>query len=173
MKVVLDTPDLKIFESALMRTVTTLIVGKDHLIVVDPNWLPQEVDFVYREASRLRGHRRGYLLFTHSDYDHIIGYGKFADGGWTAIASAAFVSNPDKEAQLTQIRRFDDAYYLSRDYPIVYPTIPIAIDPYAPPTPLGKRALYLLPRPGPQPRWDDHLPAGSRLTDRRRLPQQR
>ena len=62
-----------------------------------------------------------YLLFTHSDYDHIIGYGAFP--GWTTIASKCFVSNPARESQLQQAKDWDDANYVERSYKLEYPRI--------------------------------------------------
>ncbi|MCP9235855.1 MBL fold metallo-hydrolase [Lewinella sp. JB7] len=121
MIVQLHSPTLRLYESALMRTVTSLVVGDEYLLLVDPNWLPQEVDYIHFETEALREGRECYLLFTHSDYDHIIGYGKFPE--FMTIASAAFVHNQQREDTLEQIRAFDDDYYLTRDYPINYPPI--------------------------------------------------
>ncbi|MEC1177449.1 MBL fold metallo-hydrolase [Metasolibacillus meyeri] len=66
-----------------------------------------------------------YLLFTHSDWDHIIGYGAFPDA--TVIASEAFQKRADKEQIIEQIRTFDDNYYIDRAYPLHYPTVDIVI----------------------------------------------
>ncbi|MBB4078635.1 glyoxylase-like metal-dependent hydrolase (beta-lactamase superfamily II) [Lewinella aquimaris] len=125
MIVQLHSPSLRLYESALMRTVTSLVVGDEYLLLVDPNWLPQEVEYIHFEAEALREGRKCYLLFTHSDYDHITGYGKFP--GYTTLASAAFVNSPQGEETMEQIRAFDDEYYLSRDYPLSYPTIDLPI----------------------------------------------
>ena len=60
------------------------------------------------------------------DYDHIIGYRAFK--GFKTIASKAFVEKEDKEKVLAEIRKFDDEYYIQRDYAIEYPDIDIVID---------------------------------------------
>ena len=125
MKIQLKTKDLVIFESALFRTTTTLVFGEDYLILVDPNWLPGEIQFI-GDYIRVHGKRKHpYLLFTHSDYDHIIGYGKFPD--CTTIASQNFVENRKRACILDQIKTFDDANYIERDYPILYPNIDMII----------------------------------------------
>lgn len=125
MKIQLKTKDLVIFESALFRTTTTLVFGEDYLILVDPNWLPGEIQFI-SDYIREHGKRKHpYLLFTHSDYDHIIGYGKFPD--CTTIASQNFVENRKKTCILDQIKTFDEANYIERDYPILYPNIDMII----------------------------------------------
>ncbi len=125
MKTQLLEDRVRLYESALFRTVTTLLEGDDFLFLVDPNWLPQEVEYIAEEVRGLLGTRKLYLLFTHSDYDHIIGYARFPEA--TVIASAAFVSNPDKAKIIQQILDFDDSYYLTRKYPIVYPEVTMSI----------------------------------------------
>ncbi|MGB3799168.1 MAG: MBL fold metallo-hydrolase [Lewinella sp.] len=120
-----DSPNPLIVESALFRTTTTLIIGSDHLLLVDPNWLPQEIEKIREQVDRYSEDRPCYLLFTHSDYDHIIGYGRFAD--FTVIASQAFVDQPKREDILQEIRDFDDQYYIKRKYPIQYPSVDVAV----------------------------------------------
>lgn len=126
MKAQLLADKVRLYESALFRTVSTLVEGEDFLLLVDPTWLPQEVEFLAEIVDALLGERKLYLLFTHSDYDHIIGYGRFPRA--TVIASAAFVSNPNQASILRQILDFDDSYYLTRNYPIVYPEVDVVID---------------------------------------------
>ncbi|THH39977.1 MBL fold metallo-hydrolase [Neolewinella litorea] len=121
MPVQFDRPDLQLYESALFRTVSTLIIGKDHLLLVDPTWLPQEIEVLHARVEELRRGRTCYLLFTHSDYDHIIGFGRFED--WHTLASEAFVGIADPDEPIRQILDFDDAYYITRGYPVRYPRI--------------------------------------------------
>jgi glyoxylase-like metal-dependent hydrolase (beta-lactamase superfamily II) len=125
MPIQLTTPNLTIHESQLFRTTSTIIHTDDYALIVDPNWLPAEVDDLAALTTELGAGKEKYLLFTHSDYDHIIGYGKFP--GFTTIASQAFVENPDQAAQLAQTIAWDDEYYIKRDYELVYPVINLAI----------------------------------------------
>jgi len=140
------TDGLLLLESDLFRTVTTIIEGNDFLLLVDPNWLPREVEYIAREIEHRRAGKQLYLLFTHSDYDHIIGYERFA--GAITIASAAFTSNPDKEKVLTQIREFDDAYYLRRPYAISYPNIDQPVLDGVDTLKLGTETILFFPAPG-------------------------
>ena len=126
MKIQHQSNHLIIFESELFRTTATLIIGKDYLLLIDPNWLPREIEFIYRKVEEIAINRKKYLLFTHSDYDHIIGYGKFKS--FKTIASENLVLNKKKESILSQINDFDDQYYISRNYEIEYPKIDKAID---------------------------------------------
>ncbi len=120
------TPTLTLFESQLFRTVTTCIHTNDYLLLVDPNWLPDEVEEIAAFVRSKSLHKERFLLFTHSDYDHIIGYRRFP--GFTTIASQNFVDNPRAAQQLQQARDWDDEYYIRRKYPLTYPVIhrPIA-----------------------------------------------
>lgn len=126
MKIQLEIPNLTIFESALFRTTSTVIQTLDSIIVIDPNWLPNEIKYIRYYVDRIKGEKPIYLFFTHSDYDHIIGYNAFPDA--TIIASKAFVENPDKAKIIEQINAFDDENYIKRKYDIEYPKVDIVID---------------------------------------------
>jgi glyoxylase-like metal-dependent hydrolase (beta-lactamase superfamily II) len=125
MQTIYTAPGLTVYQSALFQTNATIIQTDHYVLVVDPNWLPQEVEFLYQTAEAAGAGKEKYLLFTHSDYDHIIGYGRFA--AYTTIASQNFVDNPEPEAALAGIRKFDDEYYIQRSYEITYPKIDLAI----------------------------------------------
>lgn len=114
---------LTLFESALYKTMSAVVETEDAVIIVDPCWLPHEVEEIRQYAADLAGNRPKYVLYTHSDFDHIIGYGAFPDAA--VIASAALADKPqaEKETILEQIRDFEHSYYLERDYAIAYPTV--------------------------------------------------
>ncbi len=126
MKILYKSPRLCVFQSALFQTNATVVNTDDCIIVVDPNWLPDEIAAIKKHVKRC-GNKPIYLLFTHSDYDHIIGYGAFPEA-MGVIASRAFVENSDKEKNLEQIRTFDDDYYIVRDYEIAYPQVTHVIE---------------------------------------------
>ena len=119
MKIIYRDPNVTVFQSALFQTNSTVVVTDDMVLVVDPAWLPDEVLAIRNYVDAQRKGRPIWLLFTHSDYDHIIGYGAFLDAG--VICSRQLIQNPKKEAILEQILQFDEANYIQRDYPIVYP----------------------------------------------------
>ncbi len=121
MKIQYQSKELILFESALFRTTTSLIVGEDYVLLIDPNWLPIELDFIEETIELIGAGKEKYLLFTHSDYDHIIGYGQFKH--YKTIASENFVNNSSKDAILKQIEDFDDGFYIKRKYKIEYPSI--------------------------------------------------
>ena len=125
MKIQYSSPGITIFESALYRTTSTILSLKNSILIVDPNWLPEEVTYIRSYVERFYKGYKTYLLFTHSDYDHIIGYGSFP--GATVIATDCLKSNPEKEAVIKQIFEFDFTYYIDRPYPILYPEVHHAI----------------------------------------------
>ncbi|MEL7251338.1 MAG: MBL fold metallo-hydrolase [Bacteroidota bacterium] len=120
MKISHQDSSVIVFESELMQTTCTLIIRPDHLLLVDPNWLPSEVAFIAREVEKRRTDLPLYLLFTHSDYDHIIAYERFKATA-KLIVSQALLDNPEQTLQLEEIRNFYDQYYLQPPWPISYP----------------------------------------------------
>ncbi len=114
--------NLTIFQSALYQTTSTLVNTKDCTIIVDPNWLPQEVEEI---KSYIQPKKPLYIIFTHSDFDHLIGYGAFPNA--TTIAHKN-LTTPEKITRVLQeIQEFDDQYYIERRYPVKYPEIDIKI----------------------------------------------
>ncbi|MEM6697670.1 MAG: MBL fold metallo-hydrolase, partial [Bacteroidota bacterium] len=86
------------------------------------------------------------LLFTHSDYDHIIAYKRFAPLA-KVIASQAFVNHPNPEKELKTIREFDEEYYITRNYEISYPKVDIIINGEEK-RQLGEETYHFLPADG-------------------------
>ncbi len=125
MKIQYRTPVVTVFESALFRTTSTVVFLPEAVLVVDPNWLPEEVLYIHRFVEENRGNRSVYLLFTHADYDHIIGYEAFPNA--TVIASVHFKDNSHKESNIEQILQFDADYYITRPYSISYPKVDIEV----------------------------------------------
>lgn len=112
-------PHVTIFRSALFQTNTTVVCTDDVVLVFDPAWLPDEIEAIRLYVDQIKGNRPLFLLFTHSDYDHIIGYGAFkAD---KVFMSKAMAENPDRERCVEQCLEFDEQYYIKRNYPILYP----------------------------------------------------
>ena len=115
-----------VFTSALYQTTSTLLETPDAVFLIDPNWLPFEVYRIKDYVESVQGGRKLYLIFTHSDYDHIIGYGAFP--GARVIASAKFASKKNKSEDVDKALAFDHKFYMTRDYPVIYPPVDIEID---------------------------------------------
>jgi hydroxyacylglutathione hydrolase len=119
MKIIYRDPNVTVFQSALFQTNSTVVETDDLILVVDPAWLPNEILQIRQFVEEKKGLRPVWLLFTHSDYDHIIGYGAFEHAG--VICSRAMIENPKKGDILEQIHQFDHDFYVDRPYPIKYP----------------------------------------------------
>ncbi len=128
MKCLIHNRNIEVYQSQLFQTNTTIIKTDSAVFLIDPNWLPNEIEFLQNRILQIQKNNQLVLLFTHSDYDHIIGYRAFRPHA--TIASEAFVLNSSKAHTLKQIAAFDDSNYITRNYPIVYPTIthPVTTD---------------------------------------------
>ena len=138
--------ELTVFQSVLYQTTTAIIQSKDAVILTDPNWLPSEVKMIQQFVNEHIGSRQLYIIFTHSDFDHILAAGAFPNA--IMIASKAFVDRVDKEKVLSEIRQFDAQYYLSRDYPIVYPEIDVVVEQDGSALSIGECQLVFYLAPG-------------------------
>ncbi len=121
MKIQYQSEFLTVFESALYRTTTSLIKLHDGLLLVDPNWLPGEIAFIKNYMKDNYPNLKLHLLFTHSDYDHIIGYSAFKES--ISYGSLAFASLRKKDESLQSIINFYTTYYIESEYPIEYPNL--------------------------------------------------
>jgi hydroxyacylglutathione hydrolase len=118
-------PNVTVFQSALFQTNTTVVQTNDMVLVVDPGWLPQEVKTIRQYVDEIRGFKPVFLLFTHSDYDHIMGY-KAIDAD-RVFMSEAMSLHPEKDKILEKAQSFDHQFYIERPYPLEYPQADFAV----------------------------------------------
>ncbi|QKS69892.1 MBL fold metallo-hydrolase [Paenalkalicoccus suaedae] len=121
----IEDTHLTVFQSSLFQTNAAIIHTDDVMIVADPTWLPHEIEAIKAYVNERLGHRELYVIYTHSDFDHIIGSGVFPKA--TVIATEELAKNPDKEEAMKQIRSFDQQYYVERLYEPAYPSVDIPI----------------------------------------------
>ena len=129
MKILIENKQFTVFQSEIYKTNSTVIQTNDCVIVVDPTWLPSEIETIKEYVYKIKQNRPLYLLFTHSDFDHVLGYGAFPDA--MAIGSEEllnFSKTPDKvQHVLDEIETFDHQYYLDRPYKVSFPKLDIVI----------------------------------------------
>lgn len=135
---------ITVFESALFRTTSTVLEFPDFLLLVDPNLLPLEIENIQNFARAKK--KKICLFFTHSDYDHIIGYGAFPKA--QVIASKAFAATKKRKAQLAAIHKFDDEFYLKRSYKAEYPIVDTEISTDYEIVRIGEEEMVFLLTPG-------------------------
>lgn len=116
---------LTVFESSLHKTTTAVVETSDAIIMTDPNWLPVEVETIKRYIDQHLGNRQLYIIYTHSDFDHIIGAGAFPDAA--VIASEKLADQPHKKEIMQKIKNFDERYYITRNYTPEYPSVDVAV----------------------------------------------
>lgn len=138
--------NLTVFQSALYQTTSAIIESEEAMIVTDPTWLPYEIEEIKQYINECIGRRQLYIIFTHSDFDHIIGSGAFPDA--KVIASESFQDNARKDEILKEIQNFDQAYYVDRDYVVDYPTVDRVIKEDREKLVLGDMTLVFYKAPG-------------------------
>jgi hydroxyacylglutathione hydrolase len=116
---------VRVYTTPIFWTTSTVIQTRDLVLVVDPAYLPQEIEEIARFVSAARGGRKLILLFTHGDYDHILGATSFLAAD--TIGSLAMREKTDKEATLQQIRDFDRRYRVQRMGLLRYPELTCVI----------------------------------------------
>ncbi|SFS60883.1 MBL fold metallo-hydrolase [Paenibacillus sp. BC26] len=117
---------ISVFQSELYQTNCFVIETDDLVLIVDPNYLPSELAAIRKHVDAVKRDRPLYLFFTHSDFDHIVGYGSFTD--CRIIAGTAFANHPDKAERVSVVERLDDEFYISRPYGIEFPRVDHVIE---------------------------------------------
>lgn len=137
---------LTVFQSALFQTTCTVVEAEESVLVVDPNWLPHEIQKIQQHVAQIRKGRDLYVLFTHGDFDHIIGYHAFP--GATVIGSKGLQEHPKKEEKIHLIQQFDRDYYITRTYPIEFPKVDVVIEEDGQTLVLGNTTITFYLSPG-------------------------
>ena len=117
--------NITVFQSSLFMTTSTVINTDEAVIIIDPTWLPNEVTKIRNYVDKIKKGKSLYVIFTHSDFDHILGSGAFPEA--TVIASKELQENNSIDEVMKQIDQFDQRFYLKRDYKPVYPRVDIVI----------------------------------------------
>lgn len=138
--------NITVFQSALYKTSTAIIQSDEIMIMTDPNWLPNEITNIRTFIDEQLGSKELYIIYTHSDFDHIIGSGPFPEA--KVIASEELKQNPDKEKIMETIHQFDQGYYLDRNYVTTYPEVDISIKKETEILSLGDLSLTFYKAPG-------------------------
>lgn len=138
--------NITVFQSSLYMTTTAVIQAEDVVIMTDPNWLPNEIEEIKKYIKQIIGNKQLYIIYTHSDFDHIIGSGSFPEA--KVIASKQFDDNPNKVEVMKNIYMFDQGYYLKRNYKPEYPSVDIVIKDDGQQLELGSLTLTFYHAPG-------------------------
>lgn len=137
---------ITVFQSALFQTTTTVVERDEFILITDPNTLPAEIAEIQQHVESVKGKKPCFLLFTHGDFDHIIGYRAFPEA--TVIGSSGLLDHPEKEKKLQLIRDFDLQYYIQRDYPVEFPAPDIIVSEDGQELKVGTAKLTFYKAPG-------------------------
>lgn len=104
--------NITIFQSALYQT-NSVVIGFDRVVViVDPCWLPGELGIIREFVDTHYPHCIKVVVFTHADYDHIIGYHTFSDAIF--IASEPCKDRIELGEPLKEITDFYHTFYIEK-----------------------------------------------------------
>jgi len=137
---------LTVFQSALYQTNSSVIETPDAVILCDPTWLSEEIETIQTFLASRMKEKPLYLIFTHNDFDHILGAGAFPEA--ITIATKEFIDAPEKEAVMRQIKEFDQQYYVRRNYVMEYPDIKIVVENDEQKLVIGSTTLTFYKAPG-------------------------
>ncbi|TFB15029.1 MBL fold metallo-hydrolase [Filobacillus milosensis] len=141
-----DKNNITVFQSSLYITTTAIIHTDEVIIMTDPNWLPTEVQSIRNYIDKHLGNKKLYIIYTHSDFDHIIGSGAFPES--KVISTEELKNNSHKDEAIKKIHKFDQGYYLDRGYDPIYPTVDISVSNDGESINLGDVTLTFYKAPG-------------------------
>lgn len=144
--ILFQNDNVTVFQSALYQTNSTVVETEDCIIIVDPTWLPHEINEIQKYVEAIRNERPIYLYFTHGDFDHIIGYYAFPDA--LTIGSKNFHNHPEKEIKVSKIRQFYNDNYINHIEPIKFPKVDIIINEDGQEIQIGQTILKFYNSPG-------------------------
>lgn len=129
---------MKIFQSCLWQTNSTLIEGKEECFLFDPTYYPHELAHIKKSLPD----KQLYLIYTHADWDHIVGFSEFSYGYTLGHHKIS-----ESESQIEKVRSFDLQWYVAREKELEELRIDEGIFEETTIT-TSDDTLYLLPIPG-------------------------
>ncbi len=113
------TDQYSLFTSALYQTNSTIIDLGKNILLVDPTWLPSEIDTIKSYIQEKYPNKILWIFITHFDYDHVWGAAAFRDAHIIAPSLVGLEYLGDK--CLEQWKKWDQEHYINRPYPISLP----------------------------------------------------
>lgn len=81
-------PGVRVFTSSVMSTTSTMILGDDSAVLIDPAWRPDELAAIATEVER-RGMKVALGWSTHPHHDHLLWHPRFGPAARLATPAAA------------------------------------------------------------------------------------
>lgn len=140
---------ITVFQSVIQQTNSAVVASGASVLVSDPAWLPGEINEIAAYARKPMGKIPPRLLFTHGDFDHILGYGAFS--GFNVIASKTLSDYAKKAEIIQEIREWDNKNYITRPHPLEYPLVDMPVPADGAEFPFGATRLRFFLAPGHTP----------------------
>ncbi len=118
--------NLAVYQSAFWQLNSVCLYHHTTSLVWDPAYTPSEMNAIWADANK-NIYAEKSLIFTHGDFDHIVGYPPFE--GFTMIGSDLMNSRKDKEAVCSQVQAIDQEFYINRDPSVQFPVLDCIIKP--------------------------------------------
>ena len=122
-------------------------IGRDckATLVVDPGWFPEEISVLQEISAATPPGHATHVLFTHGDFDHVVGWEDFPGAELIAHPKAAERDSSATEKRITDL---DERNETTRPHPYRYPpvsafTSPTSLD-------LGGETIRFFGAPGHQ-----------------------
>lgn len=93
-----------VFQSCLWQTNSTLIEGREEYFLFDPTYHPCEL----AQIKRALPDKPLNLIYTHADWDHIVGFSEFSYGHTLGHHKIS-----EQKDQLEKARSFDLQWYVA------------------------------------------------------------
>ncbi|MGD8189752.1 MBL fold metallo-hydrolase [Brevibacillus ginsengisoli] len=113
--------NVTVFTSCLWQINSTIVERPDRIYVFDPAYFPHEIERITQYVTEIQRNRPISLVFTHGDWDHIVGYREFADA--TVIAHEAINKDDQLAEQIAKAKQFDARYYVDRGHELLIPQV--------------------------------------------------
>ncbi|MEO5583642.1 MAG: MBL fold metallo-hydrolase [Saprospiraceae bacterium] len=111
---------INLFQSAFWQLNSTVCHHAETTIVWDPAYSEPEIQAIHDDAFRSKESNR-FLIFTHGDFDHIVGSPQFTD--FKKVGSFRLSERADQSRILEQIQVTDHEFYLDRVHQIEFPVL--------------------------------------------------
>jgi glyoxylase-like metal-dependent hydrolase (beta-lactamase superfamily II) len=103
-----------------------VVYGSKATMVVDPGWLPEEIDELRDLANNTPARRATHVLLTHGDVDHVVGWNEF---GETTLVAHPLAKERDPEQKRQLVREIDERHGINRPGDYRYPPAEVFTSP--------------------------------------------
>lgn len=112
--------DLRLWSSHVWQTRSVRLTTPRGVVLIDPTYFPDEIDRILLDADRVLENRHAekrerVVLYTHSDWDHVVAAPRLES--WRQVAQRRLADKPEpaKRNIVEEIAAFDRSWYVPRE----------------------------------------------------------